>query len=121
MLTRDQIKKALAEWDQAWVKHDLKGVMKIFHEDIYFENWTGGRVKGKAALQQAWAPWFADHKGFRFNMEDLFIDETEQKALYQWQLDWPSGEKGYEGKPEQRRGLDILHFKDGKLINKLTY
>ena len=49
------------------------------------------------------------------------IDEDEQKALYRWQLDWPSFEKGYEGSHERRRGIDVLHFKDGKIIRKLTY
>jgi len=24
----------------------------------------------------------------------------------------------YEGRPEKRRGVDIIHFKDGKIINK---
>jgi len=45
----------------------------------------------------------------------------QQKVLYRWQLEWPSIEKGFEGKPEKRRGVDVMHFKDGKLIKKLTY
>ena len=49
------------------------------------------------------------------------IDEHEQKVVYRWQLDWPSLEKGYQGKHERRRGLDVLHFKDDKIIRKLTY
>ena len=53
--------------------------------------------------------------------EETFIDEKEQKVLYCWLLEWPSFEGGYEGKPEKRRGVDILHFKDGKIINKFTY
>jgi hypothetical protein len=36
-------------------------------------------------------------------------------------LEWPSFEKGYEGKSEKRRGVDVLHFEDGKIIKKLTY
>lgn len=30
-------------------------------------------------------------------------------------------EPGYEGIPEERRGVDILHFRNGKIIRKLTY
>ena len=41
--------------------------------------------------------------------------------LYRWTLDSPSFEKGYADKHEARRGIDILHFKDGKIIQKLTY
>ncbi|MBI5967069.1 MAG: nuclear transport factor 2 family protein [Deltaproteobacteria bacterium] len=121
MLSREEIKKVLTRWNQAWNKHNLEGVMELFHEEIIFENWTGARVQGKQALYQAWKPWFENHGGFRFIREDTFIDEAQQKVLFQWQLEWPSNEKGYAGKYERRRGLDVLHFRDGKIIKKSTY
>jgi len=121
MLSRKEIIESLTRWNQAWDQHDLNGVMELFHEDILFENWTGAKVQGKQALHAAWKPWFEDHRGFRFTGEDIFIDEIEQKVLYQWYLDWPSKEKGYEGRPERRRGLDVIHFQDGKIIRKSTY
>ena len=99
-LTREEIIKALTRWNTAWDNHDLDGVMELFHDEILFDNWTGGRAKGKENLRKAWAPWFSNHGGFRFTEEDTFIDEDEQKVLYRWQLDWPSFEKGYEGRPE---------------------
>lgn len=121
MLTRREIENALLNWNRAWDDHDLEGVMKLFHDDILFENWTGGKAQGKEALRQAWDSWFANHGGFRFTEEETFIDVEQQKALYRWQLEWPSIEKGCEGRPEKRRGVDVLHFKDGKIIKKLTY
>jgi ketosteroid isomerase-like protein len=121
MLTRKQILEALRKWNQAWDEHDLDGVMALFHEAVVFENWTGGTVNGKDALRKAWAPWFADHGGFRFNEEETFIDEAQQKVLYRWRLDWPSMERGHQGEPERRRGVDVIHFQDGKIIRKLTY
>ena len=121
MLSRDGIEKALAEWNKAWDRHDLEGVMELFHDDVLFDNFTGGRVQGKEKLRKAWRPWFENHGNFRFTEEETFIDEKEQKAVYRWRFDWPSQEKGYEEKPETRRGVDVLHFKDGKIIKKLTY
>jgi len=121
MLSRKEIEQSLRKWNQAWSDHDLEGVMELFHDEILFDNWTGGRAKGKEALRQAWKDWFANHRGFRFTEEETFIDEAQQKVLYRWQLDWPSLEKGYEGKQETRRGVDVIHFKDGKIIRKLTY
>jgi ketosteroid isomerase-like protein len=121
MLSRDDIKKALKKWNMAWDNHDLDGVMELFHDDVLFENWTGGQAKGKENLRKAWTSWFENHGGFRFNEEETFIDAEQQKVLYRWQLDWPSLEKGFEGRPEKRRGVDVLHFKDGKIIQKLTY
>ena len=120
-LSKNEMKKALIQWNKAWENYDLDGVMKLFHDDVLFDNWTGGQAKGKEDLRKAWAPWFENHGGFRFTMEDIFIDEEDQKSLYQWQLDWPSLEKGYEGRPETRRGVDVMHFLEGRIIRKLTY
>jgi len=120
-LSREALRTTMVEWESAWNNHDIDEVMELFHEDVFFEHWHGAKVKGKEALHQAWAPWFENHGDFRFTTEDLFIDETEQKVLYRWTFEWPSFEKGFEGKPEKRRGLDIFHFKDGKIIEKLTY
>ncbi|UCH23633.1 MAG: nuclear transport factor 2 family protein [Deltaproteobacteria bacterium] len=121
MLSRDDIKNALTSWNLAWDNHNLDGVMELFHDDVLFENWTGGRARGKENLRKAWENWFQNHGGFRFIEEETFIDVEEQKALYRWQLDWPSFEEGFEGKAEKRRGVDVLHFRDGKIIKKLTY
>ena len=121
VLSRVELKKTLTRWNQAWDNHHLNRVMELFHDEILFENWTGGKAKGKEALRQASTSWFKNHGGFRFTEEETFIDETEQKVLYRWQLDWPSFEKGYEGRPEMRRGVDVLHFRNGKIIQKLTY
>ena len=120
-LNRIQIEDALSKWNEAWDAHDLDGVMTLFHDDVVFDNWTGGQARGKEALYKAWQPWFANHGGFRFIPEDTFIDEDEQKVLYRWTLKWPSFEKGFEARPETRRGVDVIHFQDGRIIQKLTY
>ena len=121
MLARSELKKIITKWNKAWNEHDLETVMDLFHQDILFDNWTGGTAKGKAALNEAWSGWFKNHDNFKFIDEEIFIDETEQKILYRWTLEWPSMERGAKGKLERRRGVDILHFKNGKIIKKLTY
>jgi ketosteroid isomerase-like protein len=120
-LSKQELIDALIQWNQAWDQYDLEGVMALFHEEIIFDNWTGGQAKGKENLRKAWDPWFKNNQGFKFTEEDTFIDADDQKVLYQWRLDWPSMETGHEGKPEMRRGIDVMHFKDGKMIQKLTY
>ena len=105
----------------AWNKHDLERVMDLFHEDVFFENWTGAHVKGKKNLRNVWASWFENHGNFRFLEAETFVDEQVQKVLYRWVLEWPSMEPGFEDKQEIRKGVDVIHFKDGKIINKLTF
>ena len=121
MFSGDQIRTIMTRWNEAWNAHNLDEVLELFHDDIVFENWTGARVRGKDDLKKAWEPWFNNHGGFRFITEDIFVDEKEQKVLFQWALEWPSGEKGYKGKLEKRRGVDVIHFRDGKISRKFTY
>ena len=121
MLARDEMLEVLSLWYEAWNAHDLEAVMGLFHDDVVFENWTGGRTEGKAALCAAWGGWFADHGNFRFEEEETFVDEAAQKALYRWTLQWPCREPGREEEREVRRGVDVLHFEDGKILRKLTY
>lgn len=120
-LSKSEMSELWDAWNIAWENHDLERVMEFFHHDIYFENWTGGYVRGKKNLKKRWYDWFLNHGNFKFIQEEIFIDEENQKLLYRWLLKWPSIQKGYEGKKEKRRGVDIIHFKDGKIINKLTY
>jgi ketosteroid isomerase-like protein len=120
-LSRTEIEVLWNKWDLAWNNHDLDSVMEFFHDEIYFENWTGGHARGKEKLREGWKSWFENHGNFQFIQEEMFFDEDNQKLLYRWLLKWPSLEKEYKGKPEERRGVDIIHFEGGKIIAKLTY
>ena len=60
-LSRKEIREALARWNRAWDDHDLDGVMALFHDEILFDNWTGGKASGKEGLRKAWTPWFGKH------------------------------------------------------------
>jgi ketosteroid isomerase-like protein len=121
MLTRTELMAVLEDWTGAWARHDLDGVMNSFHDDAVFEHWTGSTVRGKAALREAWTSWFSDHGHFRFTDEAVVADEVTQTALWRWSLEWPSHERGAAGAREVRRGVDVIRFEDGLLIEKLTY
>jgi ketosteroid isomerase-like protein len=120
-LTKTEILALINEWLEAWDNHDLVGVMFLMDENIVFENWTEDKIVGKKNLQRAWIPWFLNHGNFKFTAEDIFVDAEQQKVLFSWTLEWPSVEKYFKGKNEIRRGVDILHFKNGKILTKNTY
>jgi ketosteroid isomerase-like protein len=120
-LSKQQIHENIAVWLKAWDQHNLDGVMELMHEHVVFEHWTGETITGKQSLRRAWTPWFLQHGNFVFIVEDIFVDEQAQKALFRWRLEWPSLEPKYKNKAEIRRGVDVLHFQDGKIREKLTY
>jgi hypothetical protein len=116
-----EIQKQLREWLNAWDEYNLDKVMEIMHDEVVFENWTGTIISGKDKLRKSWVPWFKNHCNFKFYEEDIFIDEHEQKLLFQWKLEWKSFEKEYQGAKEIRRGVDVIHFLDGKIYRKFSY
>lgn len=120
-LSKVEILRLIEVWLSAWDEYNLNGVMEIMHEEVIFENWTGEIICGKNKLRKSWIPWFKYHGNFKFTVEDLFVDEQEQKVLFQWKLEWPSIEIEYKGKKEIRRGVDVLHFLEGKMYRKYTY
>ena len=120
-LSKVEIYKLIKAWLIAWDEHNLEGVMELIHDEIVFENWTGAIVSGKKNLQRSWVPWFLNHGNFKFFEEDIFIDEPAQKVLFSWRLEWPSPEIHYKGNPEVRHGVDVLHFKEGKICKKYSF
>jgi hypothetical protein len=119
--SRAEILLSFTEWIEAWNKHDLEGVLSILDDDVIFENWTGETVTGKNSLRRSWAPWFLNHGNFKFITEEIFFDDSEQKMLFMWRLEWPSVLKSYKGKQEIRRGVDVIHFRNGKIVQKYSY
>jgi hypothetical protein len=120
-LSQTELLALFKAWLAAWDAHDLGGVMAPMHDAVMFENWTGATVTGKRALRRAWAPWFQNHGGFRFSEEDVFVDVAAQKLLFRWCLAWPSPDATTHGHTELRRGVDVLHFVDGKIHRKYSY
>jgi ketosteroid isomerase-like protein len=121
VLTKIEIQNLIREWLIEWDKYNLEGVLEIMHEDVIFENWTGVIICGKKKLRRSWGLWFKNHEHFKFSEEDLFVDEQEQKVLFQWELDWMSLEDKYKGHKEIRKGVDVIHFLDGKITRKSSY
>lgn len=121
MLNRQTIEIIIRNWISEWNNKNIDGVMELFHEDIIFDHWTSSIIKGKKQLKRMLKSWFEKDKQFIFDIEDIFLDETAQKLSLRWSLTWPSPEKKHAGYIETRRGIDIIHFKDDKICNKLTY
>jgi ketosteroid isomerase-like protein len=114
---RATLASLVIRFTDAFNANDLDAVMAFLAEDAVYEEFTGVVNRGKAAIRAAFVPQFrGDFGKMRFETEDLFVDAGAGKALIRWvcRLETKRGPAGW-------RGLDILHFENGLVTQKLTY
>jgi ketosteroid isomerase-like protein len=114
---RAVFEKLVIDFTEAFNREDIEEVMSYFADEAIYDEFNGVRSVGLAAIRQAFEPQFAgDYGAMRFYTEDMFLDEASGKALIRWVLTLEE-----ETRAGAYRGLDILHFKGGKLTEKHTY
>ena len=98
-------------------KIDLDAIVACFADDAIYDEFNAVRHVGKQAIREAFVPQFrGDFGRMRFHTEDMFVDVDTGKALIRWLLTFEQADRGAGW-----RGLDILHFAGGKLVEKHTY
>ena len=116
-MTRDEIETLTLDFTAAFNRDDLDGMMAYFAEDGVYDQVDGARAVGLAAVRAAFVPQFTGAYGkMRFLQEDIFVDAAAGKSMISWTctIETKRGPAGW-------RGLDLLHWQDGKLKHKLTY
>ena len=115
--TRTALQQWVLDFTDAFNRDDLDGVMAYFADDAVYDEFNGVRHEGKAAIRAAFEPQFSGEMGtIRFLEEDHFLDVDKGQAMISWTcaLETKRGPAGW-------RGLDLLRFVDGKLVEKQTY
>ena len=116
-MEREKLVDLVVGFTEAFNRDDLDGVMAFMAEDAIYDEFNGTINRGAGAIRAAFVPQFrGDYGKLRFNTEDLFVDAIEGKALIRW-LCTLETKRG----PAAWRGLDILHVKNGRITEKLTY
>jgi uncharacterized protein (TIGR02246 family) len=116
-MERQQLIELTAQFMQAFNNHDLDTVMSFFADDAIYDEFNGTRNEGKVAIRAAFTPQFSGAFGnMQFIDEDLLVDAGTGKVMASWRCTLE-----VKGRPTSWRGLDLLHFQGGKLLQKLTY
>ena len=117
MTERAELERLVVDFTEAFNREDIDEVMSYFADDAFYDEFFGVRHHGKAAIREAFVPQFrGDFGRMRFHTEDLFLDADSGKALIRWTLTLEERDRAGGW-----RGLDILHFVDGRLTEKHTY
>jgi ketosteroid isomerase-like protein len=115
--SRHTLEKLVVEFTEAFNREDIDEVMSYFADDAIYDEFNDIRHDRSAAIRKAFEPQFAGAYGtLRFHTEDMFLDVDAGKAMIRWVLTLEE-----ENRAGAYRGLDLLHFQDGKLVEKHTY
>lgn len=104
----------------AFNRHDLDAIMSFFADDCVFymprgsEPW-GQRFMGRDAVREGLASRFAGLPDVHYGDDRHWV--CGQLGVSEWLLTGTT----QEGKRIEVRGVDLLEFKDGKIIRKDSY
>ncbi len=116
MVTTENLKAFLA----AFNAHDLDAIMEFFAEDCEFymprggEPW-GSRYAGKPAVREGLAARFAGLPDVHYGNDTHWV--SGNNGVSTWLLTGTTK----SGDSIRVRGVDLLEFRDGKIIRKDSY
>ncbi len=111
--------RIVLEFNEAFNRHDVAGMMQLMSEDCVFENTAsapnGAVYSGKEAITEFWKNFFRESPNAHIEIEEVF--GLGLRCVMRWRYDWLDieGIKGYI------RGVDIYQVKDGSICEKLSY
>jgi ketosteroid isomerase-like protein len=116
-MTREELIDQAACFVDAFNRNDLDAVMGHFAADAIYDEFNGRRHAGLEAIRAAFVPQFTGAYGeMKFIDEDLFVDTETGKVMASWRCTL-----SIKGRATAWHGLDLMYFKDGKLVAKSTY
>ena len=111
--------RVVLEFNEAFNRHDVAGMMQLMSDDCIFENSTptpdGTLYKGKDAVTQFWQKFFHDTPEAHIEIEEIF--GMGMRCIMRWRYERVDS----TGEKKHVRGVDIFQVKDGLIIEKLSY
>ncbi len=111
--------RIVLEFNEAFNRHDVAGMMRLMSADCVFENTDpapdGTVFSGKAAVTQFWQDFFRESPHAHIEIEEIF--GFGMRCVMRWKYEWvdTAGKKGHV------RGVDIFQLKDGVISGKFSY
>lgn len=112
--------RVVLEFNEAFNRHDVPGMMQLMTEDCVFEDTDpapdGTRYSGQEAVTRFWQDFFRESPKAHIEIEEVF-GLGNQRCVMRWRYEWvdAAGHKGHV------RGVDIFQVRDGLISEKLSY
>lgn len=111
--------RIVMDFNEAFNRHDVAGMMELMSEDCVFENTSpspdGEVFKGKDAVTRFWNGFFRESPQAHIDIEEIF--GLGRRCIMRWKYTWvdSDGIKGHV------RGVDVFHVEEGLICEKLSY
>ncbi|HNQ93598.1 MAG TPA: nuclear transport factor 2 family protein [Anaerolineales bacterium] len=114
MSTIETSVRAVMDFNDAFNRHDVAGMMKLTTDDTIFENTDpspdGTKYSGKDAVTNFWEGFFRDAPNAHIDIEEIF--GFGNRCVMRWTYTWGDGHV---------RGVDVFRLRDGLICEKLSY
>jgi steroid delta-isomerase-like uncharacterized protein len=111
--------RIVLEFNEAFNRHDVEGMMKLMSEDCVFENTypapNGTVYSGKKAVTQFWQDFFRESPSAHIEIEEIFGHGL--RCVMRWKYKWTDA----TGQAGHVRGIDVFQLKEGLICEKLSY
>jgi ketosteroid isomerase-like protein len=111
--------RIILEFNEAFNRHDVTGMMQHMSDDCVFENTApapdGTMYSGKEAVTQFLQDFFRESPHAQIEIEEIF--GLGLRCIMRWRYNWVDA----EGKKGHVRGVDIFQVRDGFIYKKLSY
>lgn len=111
--------RVVLEFNEAFNRHDIGGMMQLMSDDCVFENTSpapdGAVYLGKEAVTRFWQDFFSGSPNAHTEIEEIF--GFGERCIMRWRYSWVdvAGKKGHV------RGADIFRVRNGLIFEKLSY
>jgi predicted SnoaL-like aldol condensation-catalyzing enzyme len=111
--------RVVLEFNEAFNRHDVAGMMQLMSDDCIFENSDpapdGAVYSGKEVVTHFWRDFFRESPHAHIEIEEIF--GFGERCIMRWRYGWVNmgGEKGHV------RGVDIFRVRNGFIHEKLSY
>ena len=106
--------RLVLEFNEAFNRHDVPGMMQLMSDDCVFENTypapDGTTYTGKEAVTRFWEDFFRDSPHAHIEIEETF--GMGDRCIMRWKYSWGDG---------RVRGVDVFKVEGGSITEKLSY
>jgi predicted SnoaL-like aldol condensation-catalyzing enzyme len=106
--------RIVMEFNDAFNRHDVAGMMQLTTDDTVFENThpppDGTTFSGRETVTKFWEDFFRESPNAHIEIEEIF--GMGNRCVMRWKYTWGDGHV---------RGVDVFMLKDGLISEKLSY